>query len=407
MVIDQIAILHHRHLQAALASFFCNHNNCSKSVHEPEIFFKMEEWPSCPLLILRGNVPTTESALSLLQNMLVENGEVIAYSKFIINKYIDHYGMVDRPYNLSSNLTGKPLKGKTGCRSAYHSSPCTQKAIWSRSFCADCELLEYNWERAAWPRISVLHRHLSDDLCTKLKQQLTSALYWRLTGLLFGGVIEYKLDNLVLRYAKTDISPRALVPIVGCKAARDVQNLRRLKQFDYLRQRVTSLVSFGWAMAKDFKIRKGAHFGIILHKIGPFIFTNTYYRIINIALTEPFVLKLASPMKSPESAECLTHEEILNLLINRQPIIGSIEVCTRGNFTKLDTRGSIFIDLIHCAAHNTSASLAPIDALHFSPDPDHQAILKKERAQPWKIVQKPTPALVALIEVRNKEKRQR
>ena len=145
--------------------------------------------------------------------------------------------------------------------------------------------------------------------------------------------------------------------------------------------------------------------GNIIHHIPPFLFTNTYKRIIDIALSEPFVLKLAAPFKSSKSAEQLTHEEILERLINSQPIFGSTKICSTGNITGLDTRGTIFFDLIICASLNPLAVLAPIDAYHFSPDPDYQEQLERERQRPWRITRQTHPALAVLLALKNSGKR--
>ena len=128
--------------------------------------------------------------------------------------------MVDREYEIAGALGGRPVQRKTGCRSKYHSSSCQSKAIWSRSFCADCEILEFNWDRASWPRLSVLQRHLSNELCDLIKLHINTKLYWKLTSFLFGGVTDDQVGYLPLQYSKTNISPRALVPILGCQGAK-------------------------------------------------------------------------------------------------------------------------------------------------------------------------------------------
>ena len=147
--------------------------------------------------------------------------------------------------------------------------------------------------------------------------------------------------------------------------------------------------------------------GTVIHHYGIFIYTDVYKRIVDIALRDPYVLKLASPFKTNESLEYLPHTEVLHKLLNNETIFGSYHICSRGNITALDSRGLIFLDLIYIASLNSSATLAPIDALHFSPDPDYQLQLERERQRPWQVNQKPTPALLTLIEILKKEKRQK
>ena len=87
----------------------------------------MEEWPSIPFLVMRGNTPTEESALMVLQNLLIENGNLVAIGKLLINKYIEYYDFVDVKYDLETKKYKR--SSKTGCKSKYHESPCTKKAF--------------------------------------------------------------------------------------------------------------------------------------------------------------------------------------------------------------------------------------------------------------------------------------
>ena len=86
------------------------------------------------------------------------------------------------------------------------------------------------------------------------------------------------------------------------------------------------------------------------------------------------------------------------------PSAGSLTTCKQGNLTNLDTRGTIFIDLIHCAAHNPAAVLQPINALHFSLTTTQQALLEQERQQPWRVTEKPHHVLQLLLEANGKDK---
>ena len=138
----------------------------------------MDKWPSIPVLVMRGNTPTEDSALFVLQNLLVENGELVAIGKVLINKYIEFYNFVDVQYKFKT----KKYKhtSNTGCKSRYHASPCAKKALWVRSLCYNCEILEFNWERAEWPRLSVLERHVSSELASIIKMHFSTKLFYRL-----------------------------------------------------------------------------------------------------------------------------------------------------------------------------------------------------------------------------------
>lgn len=363
-----------------------------------------DTWPSIPVLVMRGKAPTPESAMLLLQNLLLENEELVAVGQLIINKYIQEYNFVDREYE-------KPLvKNKkafaTGCKSVYHASPCAKKSLWMRSVCYDCEQLHFNWERAGWPRLSVLERHVSTELCKILRLHFTTKLYHKLVAYMMDASMDLPLDQLSIRFSVTKIAPRQLIPVIGLEAAKDVQELRRLKFFPMIHQRVRGLVSLGYAkVPKNFCSRRGRIFGGIVHHHGPFLFTDIYKRIVNVALRDPFVLKLAAPFKSRDSVENLTHSEILQRILDNKPIFGSLKICTTGNSTALDSRGHIFLDLIHLASLNPQATLSPIDALHFSADPDLQQQLEAERLKPWQLIQKPNPALVTIINIMQKGKR--
>ena len=328
----------------------------------------------------------------------------MAIGKLIVNKYIEEYNFVDRAYEIKQ--TKKREANKTGCKSEYHTGHCTKKALWMRSVCYDCELIHFNWERAGWPRLSVLERHVSSELCEILRLHFTTKLYHKLVAHIMDASMDLALDQLPLRFSVTEIPPRQLIPVLGLEGAKDVQELRRLKLFPMMRQRVRGLVSLGWAkVPKDFAKRRGRIFGTIVHHHGLFLYTDVYKRIINVALRNPFVLKLAAPFKSRDSVENLTHAQILQRILDQKPIFGSPKICVSGNSTPLDSRGHIFLDLIHVANLNPLATLAPIDALHFSPDPDVQQQLEVERRKPWQLIQKPNPALVLLIESMQKEKK--
>ena len=120
------------------------------------------------------------------------------------------------------------------------------------------------------------------------------------------------MDQLALRLSSTNISPRQLVPILGIEGAKDVQEIRRIKYGFMLKQRTRALVSIGYAtVPQDFSCRRGRVVGTIIHHYGIFIYTDVYKRIVQIALNDPFVLKLASPFKNKQAIEFLTHEEVL------------------------------------------------------------------------------------------------
>ena len=361
----------------------------------------MVEWPSIPALALRGENPTPESALTVLQGLYVSDGELVAISPKLLNTYIEAYELGDAKLPITKLKRTK----KFGCRSSYHKVPCDKKAIWTRSLCANCEVLEYNWERGKWPRLKVLHRHCSKQLTSIIRLHMTTELYFRLISLLMGHSISLQTDQLPLRLFKTKITDRQLIPVLGLEGVKDTRELRRGKYSELLSQRVTSLVSLGYAKATGIRIRTGRVFGTLLHVIGPYMVTDTYKRIIEVALREPFLLVQAAPFKTAESAEYLSHDQVLKKLLNNESIHGSLTTCTRGHLTNLDTRGTVFIDLIHCAAHNPAAVLQPINALHFSPDPSQQALLEQERRQPWQVTEKPNPVLQLLFAVNGKKTR--
>ncbi len=355
------------------------------------------------MLNFRGASPTRDSVLAVLDNLHVENGKIVAVSKHFINAYIDTYDMADTPYNLSKTFRRQV---KTGCRSEYHVPHQQQNGVWKKQYCAKCEKLEYNWERASWPRVHLLTRHLSSALAQLILLHLTDTLYDRLITTLLNSTKVVPCDQLVLRFAKTSIKPRQLISVLGIDEAKDLEELKRLQTFPAFQQRITSLLSTGYATRGTCKFRKGRIAGRYFHVFGPFIITDVYKRIIEIALREPFVLKLAAPFKTSDSAEHLTHYQILQKLINRVPIHGSLELCKKGISTNLDVRGSVFIDLIHCASHNPEGVLAPLDALHFSPDPSYQKKLEEERRAPWAAIPEPQPALILLLEAAGKKPRQ-
>jgi len=328
----------------------------------------------------------------------------VAIGQLIVNKYIEEYNFVDREYEMPKAKNRKA--NATGCKSVYHASPCAKKSLWMRSVCYDCEQLHFNWERAGWPRLSVLERHVSTELCDILRLHFTTKLYHKLIAYIMDTSMDLPLDQLPIRLSTTEIAPRQLIPILGLEGAKDVQELRRLKFFPMIKQRVRGLVSLGYAkVPSNFASRRGRIFGGIVHHHGPFLFTDVYKRIVNVALRDPFVLKLAAPFKSSDSVENLTHSKILQRILDNKPIFGSLKICTTGNSTALDSRGHIFLDLIHIASLNPRATLSPIDALHFSPDPDLQQQLEVERRKPWQLTQKPNPALVTLIKIMQKEKK--
>ena len=256
----------------------------------------------------RGKTPTLESALTVLQGMYVEDGELVAIGpKLLRSNYIEAYELQDSMFPISKLKREK----KFGCRSSYHTcSPCETKP-WTRSLCANCEVLEYNWERGKWLELAVLHRHCSKRLTSITAAAPVHQLVLRLLSLLMGHSISLQTDQLPLRLFKTKFTFRQLVPVVGLEDVKDIRELRRGKHSETLSQRVTSLVSFGYAKATGIRTRTGRVFGTLLHRIGPYMITNTYKRIIEVALREPFLLLQAAPFKTAESAEYLTHDQVL------------------------------------------------------------------------------------------------
>ena len=59
---------------------------------------------------MRGNAPTLDSALLLLQNLLVENEELVAIGQLIVNKYIEEYNFVDKEYEMQNQKIEKLMR---------------------------------------------------------------------------------------------------------------------------------------------------------------------------------------------------------------------------------------------------------------------------------------------------------
>ena len=114
-----------------------------------------------------------------------------------------------------------------------------------RSVCYDCEQLHFNWERVMWPRLSVLERHVSTELCDILRLHRYYKAVPQAHRLHNGHEHGHALDQLPIRLSTTEIAPRQLIPILGLDGAKDVQELRRLKFFPMIKQRVRGLVSLG------------------------------------------------------------------------------------------------------------------------------------------------------------------
>ena len=179
-------------------------------------------------------------------------------------------------------------------------------------------------------RLKILHRHCSKQLTSIIRLHMTTELYFRLISLLMGHSISLQTDQLPLRLFKTKFTYRQLVPVVGLEGVKDILELRRSKYSELLSQRVTSLVSLGYAKATGIRFRTGRVFGTLPHVIGPYMVTDTYKRIIEVALREPFLLVQAAPFKTAESAEYLSHDQVLKKLLNNEPIHGSLTTCKQG-----------------------------------------------------------------------------
>ena len=117
-------------------------------VQLPVTLWRMVEWPSIPALALRGENPTPESALTVLQGLYVSDGELVAVSPKLLNTYIEAYELQDAKFPITKLKRTK----KFGCRSSYHKVPCDkrQSGPGASARTARCRV---QLERGKWPRL--------------------------------------------------------------------------------------------------------------------------------------------------------------------------------------------------------------------------------------------------------------
>lgn len=350
---------------------------------------------SIPTLQVENGVPTIASCVDTLAQLACADGKVVAVHPRLLNAIADARGF---PYRFDDPACA--LRGPENvCRSRYHTGRFDQRALWRRRLCRRCESLEYEWDRSTWPYLARLAARTSRPFAAAVEAAVGGTARNVLLTVLVSRkpVVEPEaLDQLSLRLGGLGATARSLVGLMGPAAANDLDAVRRMRGFENLRPHLATLVARGWIPAPAMASRRGRVVGSLLHRSDAVVYTALYRKIIEFALVSPFTLVRATPCREPHSAECATLTTVWERLSLGLPILGSPTLCVAGRLTDVDTRGTIFSDLRHCAKLNADAVLAPVCALHFSADPALQPQLECERGLEWQPTVPESPGVAAV-----------